>query len=99
MASEIWLPSSATDTKKVRFQCRICNHKFQTFRVYEDHVVKCSRQHDAELHDYADWYTRTHQEPDPEWGAYNADLTNRGIDPDIQFSRGRKSNIRRARES
>lgn len=96
---DIWLPESSRDTKQVKFQCRICNHRFQTFRVYEDHVIRCSKEHENELHEYGAWYVETHREPDPEWADYNLGLIKQGIDPDVQFSRGRKTNIRRASES
>lgn len=77
----------------------MCNDRFTDLRALEAHVIKCSRVHENELADAAAWHTEFHEAPDPEWAAYNEDLRRQGIDPNVQFNRGRKSNIRKAGES
>lgn len=97
---ELWIPESAKDTQPARFICRICNDRFVVWRAFEQHVIKCSKVHENELHEFAAYHQKIAQDiPDPEWEAYNLGLRNQGIDPDVQFNRGRKSNIRRASES
>lgn len=97
MGIDIWIPESARETPK--FQCRICNDRFVELNSYERHVLKCSRAHETELAEAAEWHEWFHQAPDPEWETYNENYRRQGIDPNVQYSRNRRSNIRRARES
>lgn len=96
---DLWIPSSARDTQPAKYQCRICNGKFVEFRAFESHVITCSKVHENELADASAWHSEFHEHPDPEWHQYNEDLRQAGLDPNIQFSRNRKTNIRRASES
>ena len=91
---EIILPRGYGDTEKPKFQCRICNDRFHTDDAYTTHVLKCSRMHENELHEFVEWHNEEHAMPDPDWHAYNRSLRQRGIDPDTQFNRKGKKPLR-----
>lgn len=97
--SPIWTPPKAD--KEPKFFCRVCRTSFITEAVYIRHVTSHSDDDIAEIR-------ARHKDPvdafygpgvDPEWAAYNEALERAGIDPETQYNRGRRSNIRRASES
>lgn len=93
----LWVPEAA----RPGFVCRVCHAEFAKGDVsaYERHVVRCGEEHHDRLVAQTGELRRFNEPLDPEWEAYNAALRAAGIDPEEQYSRGRKSNIRRASES
>lgn len=94
---DLWLP----ETARPGFVCRICGESFLRGDQgpFERHLVKCSEEHHDELVGLNADLQRFNRPLDEEWESYNADLRSRGIDPEVQYSRSRRSNIRRASES
>lgn len=99
-ASPLWLPESAQPRM---FVCRICGEEIPLTdaRSQELHVVACSGEHQDVLSTLSPaarlgWWN---DPVDPEWEAYNLAIRDAGRDPEEQYNRGRKSNIRRASES
>lgn len=84
-----------------KFFCRICKHPFgeDEMHQFEHHVIRCAQEHEEQLRERSPRHSRFAEAPDPEWRDYNEALIAQGLDPMVQYSRGRKSNIRRARES
>lgn len=85
------------------FVCRICGEQIPVLdaRSQVTHVQRCSEDFADELaalspvRRLAEW----NAVPDPEWESYNQSLKADGQDPEVQYARGRRSNIRRASES
>jgi len=96
----IWVPESVAP--QPMFICRICGEQIplESPRAQVDHVVRCSEEHQSQLEALspvrrlAEWNTHL----DPDWAAYNENLKASGQDPEVQFNRRRRSNIRRASE-
>lgn len=84
------------------FVCRICHEQIpmESPRAQVDHVARCAEEHRETLEALspvrrlAAW----NQPLDPEWEAHNQALKKDGQNPEVQFNRGRRSNIRRASE-
>lgn len=95
---KLWLPPTQTNPDFVG-SCFVCGSQFTSQHVYTLHVTKCADRHGQELADLHEDARRWNAPVDPEWQDYNAALKAAGIDPDTQYSRGRRSNIRRASES
>lgn len=94
----LWTPKS-DDTPK--FLCRICKTGFLTTGAMERHVLGCAdpdKLDEIRARRNAP-KDRFYQPVDPEWDAYNRALERAGINPEVQYARGRKSGIRRASES
>lgn len=89
------------DSFEPKFICRICHTPFaqDEMHAFEHHVICCSNEHEAELMERSPRHSPFAEAPDPEWQAYNEGLVAQGLNPEVQYSRGRRSNIRRARES
>lgn len=94
----LWLPPSQTKPQFVG-SCHICAAQFTKEHLYVLHVVKCADQYAQELSELHSSMRKWNEPVDPEWQAYNTSLERAGIDPDEQYARGRRSNIRRASES
>lgn len=96
--SKIWTPPRAD--KEPQFFCRVCRTSFITQKVFEQHVLNHG---DDELEELRARHRAQHDQfygwVDPEWETYNAALRRAGINPEVQYSQGRRSNIRRASES
>ena len=95
----MWVPPRAD--KEPKFFCRMCQTQFLTEAVMERHVLTCAEKNLEEIR-------ARHRDPvdsfygegvDPEWEKYNRALERAGINPEVQYNRGRRSNIRRASES
>lgn len=95
---EIIIPSGA-QIDRPGFQCRMCDAPFWTLPALESHVIKCSEDHASELAVAQAWWRDFYGTVDPEWEQYNESLRRQGLDPEVQYARGRKSDIRRASES
>lgn len=69
-------------------------------RSQVQHIERCYDDNAELLGDMSpvrrlsDW----NEPPDPEWAKYNDDLRESGQDPEVQYARGRRSNVRRASE-
>lgn len=95
---ELWLPPSQTRPGFIG-HCNVCGSDFGSRPAYTLHVVKCAEAHGQELLELQADVRRFNAAPDPEWQDYNEGLKAQGLDPEIQYARGRRSNIRRASES
>lgn len=97
--SKLWVPPRVDKTP--RFFCRICKTQFLTEKVMERHVLACGNDDTvAQLRSQTRGNLDAFYTPvDPEWAAYNEALERQGINPEVQYNRGRKSGIRRANES
>lgn len=95
---KLWVPPRVD--KEPHFFCRICKTQFITEKAMEHHVVKCGNDDTvAELRSQQARNQPFFAYVDPEWEAHNAALRAQGINPEVQYNRGRKSNIKRASES
>lgn len=96
----LWLPETARPPSV--FVCRICGEEIPLLSMSDQtkHVQRCSEQYREALEELspvrrlAEW----NAVPDPEWEAYNNALKADGLNPEVQYNRGRRSNIRRASE-
>ena len=95
--SALWVP----ETARPGFVCRICGEEWARGdqAPFEKHLAACSEENHGRLVALNAEKQKFNQHVDPEWETYNAGLRAAGINPEIQYSRGRRSNIRRAAES
>lgn len=94
----LWIPPSQRNPAFIG-HCNICGSEYASRVAYEHHVALCASQHAQELADLNAEVRAFTSEPDPEWGDYCRALKAEGCDPEVQYARGRRSNIRRASES
>lgn len=96
---KLWIPSSMNDESKP-LVCRICGERFARDTQLLRHVESCwARIENQAREAVAEHKAEFDAIPDPEWRDYNETLKAGGQDPEVQYNRGRRSNIRRARES
>lgn len=98
MTAKLWIPPSQTRPSFVG-SCHICGEQFARQHTYMLHVTKCADRYGQELSELHSSLRTWNAPVDPEWQDYNTGLQAAGIDPDEQYNRGRRSNIRRASES
>ena len=100
LPDNFYLPPSVTDDRPKPWVCRLCGQRFRTDGSLVRHIENCYGRIEAEVREVvAEHKAEMDNIPDPEWRDYNEGLKRQGLDPEVQYNRGRRSGIRRARES